>query len=78
MSDPQWVTTRTLSSTANCVCAGTSFTIDVHHHILPAVFWRATNDAHIPCGDNAGGPTQPEVILARHGAKFTHQLGAVV
>jgi hypothetical protein len=22
-----------------------SFTVDVHHHILPDVFWRATNDA---------------------------------
>ena len=27
-----------------------SFTIDVHHHILPEVFWRATNDAHNPVG----------------------------
>ncbi len=27
-----------------------SFTVDVHHHILPDVFWRATNDAHSPVG----------------------------
>ena len=27
-----------------------SFSIDVHHHILPDVFWRATNDAHNPVG----------------------------
>jgi len=27
-----------------------SFTIDVHHDILPEVFWRATNDAHNPVG----------------------------
>jgi len=25
-----------------------TFTIDIHHHILPDVFWRATNDAHNP------------------------------
>src|SRR5882762_11003997 len=25
-----------------------SFTVDVHHHILPDIFWRATNDAHSP------------------------------
>jgi hypothetical protein len=27
-----------------------SFTVDVHHDILPDVFWRATNDAHSPVG----------------------------
>jgi 6-methylsalicylate decarboxylase len=27
-----------------------SFTVDVHHHILPDVFWRAMNDAHNPVG----------------------------
>src|ERR1700759_2472606 len=27
-----------------------ALTIDVHHHILPEVFWRATNDAHNPVG----------------------------
>jgi hypothetical protein len=27
-----------------------SFTIDVHHHFLPDVFWRATNDVHSPVG----------------------------
>ena len=28
-----------------------SFTVDVHHHILPDFFWRETNDAHNPVGD---------------------------
>jgi hypothetical protein len=93
-----------------------SFTIDVHHHILPEVFWRATNDAHNPVGGktpvarrkaefvlSAGGAGTAdfvcalgfrhdartivswfspkrilEVILDRHGPKFSHQLGAVV
>src|SRR5882724_9563411 len=27
-----------------------SFTIDVHHHILPDFFWRATNEEHGPVG----------------------------
>jgi aminocarboxymuconate-semialdehyde decarboxylase len=27
-----------------------SFTVNVHHHILSDVFWRATNDAHSPVG----------------------------
>jgi predicted TIM-barrel fold metal-dependent hydrolase len=33
-----------------------SFTIDVHHHILPDVFWRATNDANNPVGGIAPAP----------------------
>jgi 6-methylsalicylate decarboxylase len=33
-----------------------SFTIDVHHHILPEIFWRATNDAHNPVGGIAPAP----------------------
>jgi 6-methylsalicylate decarboxylase len=33
-----------------------SFTIDVHHHILPDVFWRATNDAHSPVGGIVPAP----------------------
>jgi hypothetical protein len=27
-----------------------SLTIDVHHHILPDFFWRATNEQHGPVG----------------------------
>jgi predicted TIM-barrel fold metal-dependent hydrolase len=27
-----------------------TFTVDVHHHILPDFFWRATNDQHGPVG----------------------------
>ena len=30
-----------------------TFTIDVHHHILPDVFWRATNDAPTSSPDAA-------------------------
>ena len=33
-----------------------SFTIDVHHHILPDVFRRATNDEHSPVGGFAALP----------------------
>jgi predicted TIM-barrel fold metal-dependent hydrolase len=33
-----------------------SFTIDVHHHILPEVFFRATNDADNPVGGIAPAP----------------------
>jgi 6-methylsalicylate decarboxylase len=33
-----------------------SFTIDVHHHILPDVFWRATNGAQSPVGGILPGP----------------------
>lgn len=27
-----------------------TFTVDVHHHILPDFFWQATNDQHSPVG----------------------------
>jgi hypothetical protein len=27
-----------------------TFTVDVHHHILPDFFWQATNEAHGPVG----------------------------
>jgi hypothetical protein len=33
-----------------------TLTIDVHHHILPDVFWRATNDAHNPVGGISPAP----------------------
>jgi 6-methylsalicylate decarboxylase len=41
-----------------------SFTIDVHHHILPDVFWRATNDAHSPVGGILPAPWSKESTLA--------------
>jgi 6-methylsalicylate decarboxylase len=27
-----------------------TFTVDVHHHILPDFLWQATNEAHGPVG----------------------------
>src|ERR1700676_2431309 len=41
-----------------------TFTIDVHHHILPDVFWRATNDAHNPVGGIAPAPWSKESTLS--------------
>src|SRR6195256_6323702 len=41
-----------------------TFTIDVHHHILPDVFWRATNDAHNPGGGIAPAPWSKESTLS--------------
>jgi predicted TIM-barrel fold metal-dependent hydrolase len=41
-----------------------SFTIDVHHHILPEIFWRATNDAHNPVGGIAPAPWSKESTLS--------------
>jgi len=41
-----------------------SFTIDVHHHILPDFFWRATNDAHGPVGGFAPPPWSKEAALS--------------
>ncbi|KAH2825275.1 hypothetical protein KXV85_011130, partial [Aspergillus fumigatus] len=41
-----------------------SFTIDVHHHILPDVFWRATNDAHSPVGGITPAPWSKESTLS--------------
>ena len=41
-----------------------SFTIDVHHHILPDVFYRATNDAHNPVGGIKPPPWSKEAMLS--------------
>src|SRR5258706_1346567 len=41
-----------------------SFTVDVHHHILPEVFWRATNDAHNPVGGITPAPWSKESTLS--------------
>src|SRR5271170_1668864 len=40
------------------------FTIDVHHHIRPDVFWRATNDAHSPVGGILPAPWSKESTLS--------------
>jgi aminocarboxymuconate-semialdehyde decarboxylase len=40
-----------------------SFTIDVHHHILPDFFWRATNGAHI-VGGFVPTPWSKEMMLS--------------
>ena|SRR5450432_547801 len=39
-----------------------SFTIDVHHHILPDVFWRATNDAHNHGNGTTGRPMRSTTV----------------
>ena len=41
-----------------------SFTIDVHHHILPDFFWRETNDAHNPVGGIAPPPWDTDLMLS--------------
>jgi len=41
-----------------------SFTVDVHHHILPDIFWRATNDAHNPVGGISPAPWSKESTLS--------------
>jgi predicted TIM-barrel fold metal-dependent hydrolase len=41
-----------------------SFTVDIHHHILPDVFWRATNDAHSPVGGISPAPWSKESTLS--------------
>ena len=41
-----------------------SFTIDVHHHILPDIFWKATNDAHSPVGGIQPAPWSKESTLS--------------
>lgn len=41
-----------------------AFTIDVHHHILPEVFWRATNDADNPVGGIQPAPWSKAATLS--------------
>jgi hypothetical protein len=33
-----------------------TFTVDMHHHILPDFFWRATNEGDHPVGGIAPPP----------------------
>jgi aminocarboxymuconate-semialdehyde decarboxylase len=39
-------------------------TIDTHHHILPDLFWRETNDAHAPVGGLAPLRWSKEAMIA--------------
>src|ERR1700719_2426110 len=41
-----------------------SFTIDVHHHILPDFFFGETNDAHNPVGGIAPPPWDADLMLS--------------
>jgi 6-methylsalicylate decarboxylase len=41
-----------------------SFTIDVHHHILPDFFFRETNEAGNPVGGIAPPPWDPDLMLS--------------
>jgi predicted TIM-barrel fold metal-dependent hydrolase len=41
-----------------------TFTIDVHHHFLPDIFWEATNDAHSPVGGISPPPWSKESTLS--------------
>jgi predicted TIM-barrel fold metal-dependent hydrolase len=41
-----------------------TFTIDVHHHILPDVFWRETNEADNPVGGIAPPPWDAGLMLS--------------
>jgi len=41
-----------------------SFTIDVHHHILPDFFFRETNDAHNPVGGIAPPRWDADLMLS--------------
>lgn len=41
-----------------------TFTVDVHHHILPDFFFRETNDAHNPVGGIAPPPWDPDLMIS--------------
>src|ERR1700719_14303 len=41
-----------------------TFTIDVHHHILPDFFFRETNDAYNPVGGIAPPPWNTDLMLS--------------
>ncbi|QGZ93732.1 amidohydrolase family protein [Terricaulis silvestris] len=41
-----------------------SFTLDVHHHILPEFFWRATNEGDNPVGGLAPPPWSKEAAIS--------------
>jgi len=41
-----------------------TFTVDIHHHILPDVFWDATNEGDSPVGGIAPPPWSRDGMLA--------------
>ena len=41
-----------------------TFTVDVHHHMLPDFFWRETNDQNNPVGGIAPPPWSKESAIA--------------
>jgi 6-methylsalicylate decarboxylase len=41
-----------------------TFTVDVHHHILPDFFWRATNEQHGPVGGIAPAHWSPKAAIS--------------
>jgi 6-methylsalicylate decarboxylase len=41
-----------------------SFTVGVHHHFLPNLFWRETYDAHNPVGGIAPPPWDADLMLS--------------
>jgi 6-methylsalicylate decarboxylase len=44
--------------------ASMTFTIDVHQHFLPEIFWQATNDAHNPVGGISPPPWSKQSTLS--------------
>jgi hypothetical protein len=52
-----------------------SFTVEVHHPVLPDVFWRATNDAETPVGGIVPAPWSKESPLsAASGLRYLNSL----
>jgi aminocarboxymuconate-semialdehyde decarboxylase len=41
-----------------------TFTVDIHHHVLPDFFWRATNEGDSPVGGIAPPPWSPAAALS--------------
>src|ERR1700679_189306 len=57
---------RTRSRPRHCGSQETAmtFTVDVHHHILPDFFWAATNEADKPVGGILPPPWSKEAALS--------------
>ncbi len=41
-----------------------TFTVDIHHHMLPDFFWQATNEGDHPVGGIAPPPWSPASTLS--------------
>jgi aminocarboxymuconate-semialdehyde decarboxylase len=41
-----------------------AFTVDIHHHVLPDFFWRATNEDSSPVGGITPPPWSPEGMIS--------------